>query len=255
MKYDPLFSVEGKRVLITGSERGIGKGLARAFWERGAQVIIHGSNSQKIRSIVQDWGCEGVVANFLNSREIELMIKKIKKKFDRLDVLIHNAAMESIQPFDRLDLENFDHHMQVNLRSVLQLSHGLLPLLKKSDSPSVIHVSSIHESVACPHNSCYAMSKAAMSMLTKTLALELGPLGIRINSLAPGAVKTDMNREIVETMASKFKEWIPLGRVGQIKEMIGPAIYLASEASSYMTGATLVVDGAYSQNLVRYRPE
>jgi gluconate 5-dehydrogenase len=99
------------------------------------------------------------------------------------------------------------------------------------------------------------MSKAALHMFTSTLALELGPMGIRINNLAPGAVETDLNREVIDEIGrDKFGEWIPLGRVARVEEMIGPAIFLASSASSYVNGATLYADGGYKLNLVRYRP-
>jgi NAD(P)-dependent dehydrogenase (short-subunit alcohol dehydrogenase family) len=99
------------------------------------------------------------------------------------------------------------------------------------------------------------MSKAALAMFSKTVALEVAPSGIRVNSLAPGAVETELNRDVLDRIGrDKFADWIPLGRVARTEEMVGPALFLASQASSYMTGATLFVDGGYMQNLVRYRP-
>ena len=107
-----------------------------------------------------------------------------------------------------------------------------------------------------PHNAAYSMTKAELAMFTKTAAVELAPDGIRVNNLAPGAVETDINREVLDEIGrEKFAEWIPAGRVGQTREMVGPALFLASPASSYVTGATLYADGGYLQNLVRYRPD
>jgi gluconate 5-dehydrogenase len=143
---------------------------------------------------------------------------------------------------------------QVNLRAPAQLIHALLPKLQAACSASVINVKSIHQTVPYPHNSGYAMTKAALGMLTQTLSIELAPLGIRVNNFAPGAVETDMNREIIERMRKDFAEWIPAGRVAHTDEMIGPAVFLASDESGYVNGATLVADGGYSHNLVRYRP-
>jgi len=106
-----------------------------------------------------------------------------------------------------------------------------------------------------PHNLDYNMSKAALNMFSRSLALELGPKGIRVNNLAPGAVETDINKNVIDQIGrDKFGEWIPLGRVSTVQEMVGPAIFLASEASSYVNGATLYADGGYMLNLVRYRP-
>jgi gluconate 5-dehydrogenase len=137
----------------------------------------------------------------------------------------------------------------------VELTQRLLPLLKAAPGASIINVTSIHDTVPYPGNFAYAMSKAALAMFTRSAALDLAPYGIRVNNLAPGAVATDLNREVIEAIGDeKFREWIPLGRVAQSDEMVGPAIFLASDAASYLTGATLYADGGYMQNLLRYRP-
>ena len=135
------------------------------------------------------------------------------------------------------------------------LTHLLLPLLKKSSGASVINITSVHETIPYPHNASYSMSKAALCMFTRVMALELAPHKIRVNNLAPGAVETDLNRDVLDRIGrDKFAEWIPLGRVATADEMIPPAVFLASDASKYITGTTLYAEGGYIHNLVRYRP-
>ena len=183
------------------------------------------------------------------------MVDRFEKEETRLDILVNNAAVEVILPFERTDLAKADEIWRLNVRAAEELTLLLLPLLKKSGRASVINITSIHDTMPYPHNLDYNMSKAALNMLTRTLALELGPKGIRVNNLAPGPVETDLNREVIDSIGrDKFGEWVPLGRVATVDEMVGPAIFLASEASSYVNGATLYADGGYMLNLVRYRP-
>ena len=137
-----------------------------------------------------------------------------------------------------------------NTKSAYVLLQKLLRALKKAGRASVINVTSIHQKVPVRENGYYCMAKASLGMFTKVAALELAKYGIRVNNLAPGAILTDMNRELVEAM--DFEQWIPIGRVGRADELIGPAVFLASDASSYVTGTTLYVDGGYSENLLQY---
>jgi NAD(P)-dependent dehydrogenase (short-subunit alcohol dehydrogenase family) len=171
-------------------------------------------------------------------------------------VLVNNAGMESIMSIEHMDMATFDRIWSVNVRAAVELTHLLLPLLKRSGAASIINVTSIHDTMPYPHNAAYSMSKAALAMFTKTIAVELAPHGIRANNFAPGAVETDINRDVLQDIGHEnFRQWIPAGRVAQTSEMIGPALFLASDASSYVTGATLYADGGYLQNLVRYRPQ
>jgi gluconate 5-dehydrogenase len=175
---------------------------------------------------------------------------------EKLDILVNNAAVEIIMPFEETDFGRAEQIWQLNVRGAMELTHALLPLLKKSGRASIINVTSIHDTMPYPNNVDYNASKAALAMFTRTIALELAPLGIRANNLAPGAVYTDLNREVIRKIGvDNFKQWIPVGRVAEAEEMIGPAIFLASDASSYVNGTTLYVDGGYMYNLVRYRPE
>lgn len=250
-------TMDDRIALVTGSTGGIGRAIARGFAAEGAKVWVHGREEDAARELAQELGGEYIVADFSERDAVQRLIDTLTERETRLDVLVNNAGVEIVMPFDSLDMENFDFIWEVNVRAPVRLTHALLPLLRKSaGGASVINVTSIHDAVPYPHNAAYSMSKAALAMFTKTVAVELGPQGIRINNFAPGAVETEINREVIQEIGEdNFREWIPLGRVAQVDDMIGPAVFLATDASRYVTGATLYADGAYMHNLVRYRPE
>lgn len=244
----------GKTALITGATRGIGAALARGFAQEGATVWVHGRDVAAGTALAAEVRGHFVAADLGDSAQVGALADAVLTACPRLDILVNNAGVEFIVPFVDFDVAKLDLMWAVNVRAVAQLTHALLPALRASGKASVINVTSIHQTVPYPHNSGYSLTKAALGMLGQTLAIELAPLGIRVNNFAPGAVETDINREVVENMREQFAEWIPAGRVAQASEMIAPAVFLASDESGYVTGATLVADGGYSQNLVRYRP-
>jgi len=251
-----MFSLQGKIALITGSTRGIGEELARGFAEAGAKVWVHGRDEASGHALAGELGGRFVKADLSRSEGVRALADTLIAAESRLDVLVNNAGLEIIMSLDQLDMFAFDLIWQVNVRAAVELTRRLLPLLERSSAGSIINITSIHQSVPYPNNAAYSMSKAALAMFTKVAALELAPRNIRVNNFAPGAVETDINRDVLDAIGrDKFQEWIPLGRVAMTREMIGPALFLASNASSYVTGATLYVDGGYRQNLVRYRPE
>ena len=255
MDISGLFSLKGKVALVTGSGRGIGKALAEGFAAAGAKVWVNARDPEKGKKVAEAIGGRFIRADIASSADIQAMAASLRDEEGRLDILVNNAAIEVIMPFEKTDLSISDKIWRVNVRAAEELTLALLPLLKKSMGASIINLTSIHDTMPYPHNLDYNMSKAALNMFTRTLALELGPMGIRINNLAPGPVETDLNREVIDEIGrDKFAEWVPSGRVAKVEEMIGPAIFLASAASSYVNGATLYADGGYMLNLVRYRP-
>jgi NAD(P)-dependent dehydrogenase (short-subunit alcohol dehydrogenase family) len=250
----PDFSVAGLRVLVTGSTRGIGAAIAQAFLAGGATVFVHGRTIEACRKFTETHGglpAPGDLASRGGPAEI---VRAVHDAGGSLDTLIHNAGFEAYLPLASYDMDTFDRILRVNLRAPVELTHLLLPALRRSTNASVINVTSIHESAPSPNNSAYSMAKAALAMFTKCLAVELGPLGLRSNTIAPGAIETDMNRAIIDaTGRDNWREWIPAGRVGTAEEIAGAALFLASPAARYMNGGCLVIDGGYSHNLVRYR--
>ena len=245
-----LFDLTDKNVLITGGTRGIGYAIAQGVKQAGGRVWIHGSSEDRTRRIAEENGFDYLYGDLRDQEGLDGMLRPFLTREDRLDVLINNAGFETHSPIENAEEESMDAIYNVNTKSPYFLLQKLLPALKKAGRASVINVTSIHQKVPVRENGYYCMAKASLGMFTKVAALELAKYGIRVNNLAPGAILTDMNRELVEAM--DFEQWIPIGRVGRADELIGPAVFLASDASSYVTGTTLYVDGGYSENLLRY---
>jgi NAD(P)-dependent dehydrogenase (short-subunit alcohol dehydrogenase family) len=244
--------LRNKVAVVTGSSRGIGRAIGEAFMRAGARVWFHGPR--------EEFGLPNyVAADLTRPGDVRRMVETIAGSESRLDLLVNNAGIEPVMPLEALDLARFDECFAVNVRSAVQLTSELLPLLKRSAEAgagaSIINVTSIHDTVPYPHNAAYSMSKAALAMFTKVAAVELAPFRIRVNNLSPGAIETEINREVIEQIGREnFAEWIPAGRVGSVDDVVGPALFLASDAASYVTGTTLHADGGYRHHLVRYRP-
>ena len=250
----------GRSVLEDGQCGSIGYGIATAYAKEGANLVLTGRNLQKLTEAKEELETKyqikvlaiqaDVNENADNEAVITSVVQQAADTFGRIDVLINNAGFETHSAIENAEEDSMDAIYNVNTKSPYFLLQKLLPALKKAGRASVINVTSIHQKVPVRENGYYCMAKASLGMFTKVAALELAKYGIRVNNLAPGAILTDMNRELVEAM--DFEQWIPIGRVGRADELIGPAVFLASDASSYVTGTTLYVDGGYSENLLRY---
>ncbi len=252
-----LFQVAGKYVLITGSTRGIGLAIAKGFIANGSYVIIHGRNEKAVKERASEIGAFSYVyGDFAEALGIQSVINQILEKNIPIDVLINNAGAEVNTTIEGTSSKTLERIYSINTQSHYLLTSKIVPILKRSQYPSIINVTSIHDLVPVRNNSPYCMAKAALGMFTKVSALEFGKFGIRVNNLAPGAIRTEMNQDLLEDLKTNqglnFDDWIPLCRVGNTTEIVGPCIFLASSASSYITGATLYVDGGYKENLLRY---
>lgn len=250
MEINHLFNLTGKVAIVTGGTRGIGEKVAQGLKAAGARVWIHGTKKDVVQEVAEKNGFSYGYGNLSKAEDVKRFIEEIKAKEEVVDILVNNAGVEWHQQIENADENFLDDIYAVNVKAPYSLTQGLLPLIKKAEGASIINVTSIHDIVPVRENSSYCMSKASLGMMTKVAALELAKYGIRVNNLAPGAIATDHNRDLIQTM--DFDKWIPMERVGEAEEMIGPIIFLASNASSYMTGATLYVDGGYKENLLRY---
>lgn len=249
----PVFpDLAGAIALVTGSTRGIGAGLAGALQAAGARVLRHGSPAHAGSATASpDADDDLLVADLASEEGVVGLIRAVQERTDRLDILINNAGIELP---GETGAEALLRTLAVNLAAPVLLTRGLAPLLEAGGRGSVINVTSIHDSVAYAGNVAYVASKAGLEAAGRTLALELAGAGIRVNSIAPGAIETDINRDVIDAMGrDRFESWIPLGRVGAIDDLTGAVLYLASDASRYVTGSRLLIDGGYSQALLRYR--
>lgn len=252
--HTPNGRVSDLTVLVTGASSGIGRAVADGFAARGARVFYLGKDERATRAAADAGNGTAIVCDLTDAESLRSVCAELEGAVDSLDVLVNNAGVEIPAAVSTLTEEIVRSTFAVNFEAPVQLTRLMLPLLSRSPAPSVLNITSIHDRVPSHSNSAYAASKAALRMFTETLAVELGPLGIRVNAIAPGAIATEINRDIIAKVgADAFAELIPLGRVGQVADIVGPALFLSGPEASYVSGATLVVDGAYSHHLVRYR--
>jgi NAD(P)-dependent dehydrogenase (short-subunit alcohol dehydrogenase family) len=257
--YHDRLSLLGRTALVTGASRGIGRAIARRLAEAGADVAINflsddsRSAGEALRHEIGQLGRKALVvqADASSKPQIDAMFAQVEAELGPVQILVNNAGIDPITPIATMDEAEWDRVLDVNLKGpFLCLQRALV---RMQAGGSVINVSSIHDATPRIGSSHYSASKAGLDMLTKTAALELGPRGIRVNAIAPGAILTDINRERVLAMGEEaWRRWIPLGRVGDAAEIADFAAFLASDAASYITGAVIYVDGGYRLPLVRH---
>ncbi|WP_022894762.1 SDR family NAD(P)-dependent oxidoreductase [Agromyces subbeticus] len=239
----------GATALVTGSSRGIGAGLADALESAGVRVLRHGSPAHAS----PDQDDSMLLADLSTERGVDELVAAVNDRVDQLDILINNAGVELPAPLTAMDGASLRQTLDVNVVAPILLTGALVPLLSKGRPGSVINVTSIHDGVPYAGNIAYVASKAALEAAGRTMALELAASRIRVNSIAPGAIETDINREVIDAMGrDRFESWIPLGRVGAVDDLVGAVLLLASDASRYVTGSRILIDGGYSQALLRY---
>lgn len=259
--------LSGKCALVTGGNTGIGAEISRTLAAAGARVAIdYVILPERAQRLVEDLNqkyapgtaiaIEGSIAEEDSARQI---VDTVVKSFGRLDVLVNNAALESVFPALDLPLAEWDRILNVNLRGTFIMScTAARQMVAQGNGGVIINIQSIHDLIARKGAVHYCVSKAGVAMLTKMLALEWAEYGIRVVGVSPGAIAADRGTPAgppppdMAEFLNQFNEWIPLGRFGKPQEVANAVAFLASDLASYCTGTTLYVDGAYSINLVRY---
>ena len=245
-----IFDLSGRTALVTGGSKGLGKAMARAFAEHGADVLICSRHEDEVRIAAADIGdgldrrVEWTVADLADPEQAEALGREAAKRLGRIDILVNNAGTNAPQPIDEVDDEKWTLMMELNLTSAMRLSRALVPAMKEQGWGRVIHVSSVLGLGGKEGRNGYCASKAGMVGLTRASALDLGPHGITVNCIAPGPFLTDLpGRLLSDEQKKRFAERTALGRWGRPEELMGPALLLASEAGSYITGSVISVDG------------
>ncbi len=250
-----------KVAFITGGSRGIGQAICETLAEQGYSLAIHCRNYQQE---YQQWAdelaehCQVKTSLFYADFKCQLAITDMFDAIDeifngRLDVLVNNAGFENCYRAEDMPLKDWDDVIQVNLTAPFQCAQFAANRMKKIGGGSIINITSIHDKTPRKGYAHYCSSKAALSMLTKSTAIEWAEFGIRVNSIGAGAIETDINREAIDEFGrDKFNDWIPAGRVGNVKDIANLVKFLASDDSGYITGTDVYVDGAYRLSTVRY---
>jgi len=242
--------MNSKTVVVTGAGRGIGKAIAITLAKENYDVIVNSRNPEHAHSVANEIKSHGknaigVGGDVAKEEDCKKIIEAAINQFNRIDVLVNNAGIQKPIPMNKISVEEWDKVMNVNLRGVFICSREAVKHMLKDGGGSIINISSVHQVIPKPLYVHYASSKGGLNMLTKTMALELARHNIRVNAVAPGAVATDMNKEILDNQdkMKEVNELVPMGRIGKAEEVANAVIFLASDSASYITGTTLFVDG------------
>ena len=249
--------LDNKVAIITGSDSGIGRAIAIQFAKEGASVVVNYAHNQQkaeeVRQIIQQNNGKALViqADVGQYQQAMGLIHQVAEQFNRLDIMVNNAGMEIHSPFVDVTEEQFDRVVAIDLKGAFFCAQAAAREMIQRKTPGrIVNISSVHEDLPMPQNVPYCCAKGGLRMLTRTIALELAPYNITVNNIAPGAVDTPIDADVKadpEKMKALLQE-IPLHRMGQPEEVAKLALYLASDASAYITGSTYTIDGGLSIN-------
>ncbi len=249
--------IKGKVAIVTGASSGIGQGIATRLGCEGAKVIVdyigHPEGAEETERAIKDAGSDGeiVKADVTRMHDVQKLIGAAWERFGSADILVNNAGMERKSDFWDTPEGDYDQVMAVNLRGPFFLTQAFVRRLREADKPGrIVNISSVHEDMAFPGFATYCCAKGGLRMLMHDLAVELGPLGITVNNIAPGAIATPINRALLEDKPklNALLANIPLGRLGTPKDVAGMVAFLCSDDASYITGSTFVIDGGLMRN-------
>jgi NAD(P)-dependent dehydrogenase (short-subunit alcohol dehydrogenase family) len=252
MSINKLFDLTGRVALVTGGNKGLGKAMARGLAQAGADLVLASRNEAELRSaldeILAETGRKGVhvVTDMARREDVNRLARVALEKMGRVDILINNAGMNAPEPIDAVTDETWDKVLETNLTSVMGLTRALVPQMRARKWGRIIHISSIMAVVSKEKRNAYSATKAALIGMAHASALDLGQDGVTVNCIAPGPFLTDMPGKLLSPEEKReFAKTTALDRWGDPTELVGPVLMLASDAGSYVTGHTLVVDGGY----------
>jgi 3-oxoacyl-[acyl-carrier protein] reductase len=241
--------LKGEVAIVTGGGAGIGRAIAMAMAREGADVAIWDVNealAEEAAAAVRKSGRKSLAmkVDVSQSTEVNAGVQKVVKEWGRIDILVNNAGVCEVTPVDQIEEKAWDRMFAVNVKGVFLCSQAVMKFMMKQKSGKIINLGSLAGKVGgIAAGAHYAATKAAVLCLTKSLAKFLGPHGVRVNAMAPGVIETDMTRMITGGDWRNFVATIPLGRIGDVKEVAKVAVFLASDDSSYLTGETIDING------------
>jgi len=246
-----LFDLSDRVALVTGSSRGIGLALATGLAQAGARVVLHGRDPVVLESARAELaGASGAtvsttVFDVTDASEVAVGVARVESEVGPLDILVNNAGIQRRNPFVEFTLSDWDDLVATNLSSVFFVGQAVARRMVPRGRGKIVNIGSVQSQLGRPGIAPYAATKGGVAMLTKGMCADLGPSGIQVNALAPGYFDTELTRALVEDTA--FSEWVrtrtPAGRWGQLNDLIGALVFLCSDASDFVNGQVLYVDG------------
>lgn len=254
--------LRGKKALITGGSQGIGAEICRHLAKCGADVFIN-YNTRKdnaetlAKEIREVSGVKvGIVAaDVSNAQEVKNMFLQMDEEIGTIDILVNNAGCETVSHVLDMEEEEWDNVIKVNLKGPFLCSKEAGKRMENNGGGVIINISSIHDVVPRKGLIHYCSAKAGLKMFSKCLSLELADKNVRVVSIAPGAIETNMNREEIENLGKdKFEKWIPQGRIGNVGDVANTVAFIASDLADYINGSDIYIDGAYMNHTIQYDP-
>ena len=250
------FDLTGSRALITGSSQGIGFALAKGLAEAGAAIVLNGRDQGKLERAAEELRKEGltvatVVFDVTEHDAIESSIGKIESDIGVIDILVNNVGIQHRAPLEDFPADAWERLININLSSVFYVSQAVAKYMIPRMTGKIINISSVQSQLSRPTIAPYAANKGGVAMLTKGMCVDWAKYGIRINCIAPGYFATEMNKALVEN--KEFSDWLcqrtPAGRWGNVDELCGTAVFLASKASTFVNGQIIYVDGGLTSSV------
>ena len=235
-----------KSVLVTGGSRGIGAAMVRAFSDAGYDVaFIYNRSEDAARALANETGALAVKADVANSYEVQNAVSLVREKYPQIDVLVNNAGISQIKLFADITDKDWGRMLDVNLTGAFNCTKAVVGDMISRKNGCIINISSMWGEVGASCEVHYSAAKAGMIGMTKALAKEMGLSGIRVNCITPGVIATEMNAELDEDTIELLKEETPLGRIGTPEDIANTALFLASDAASFITGQVIGVNGGF----------
>lgn len=249
--------LEQKVAIVTGGSGGIGEAICLRLAKEGAKIVVnyrsHPDKAQDTKEKIEQVGSQAhiVRADLGKVEQIDNLVKESIDRFGKVDILVNSAGLEKRADFWDVTEADYDLVMNVNLKGVFFATQAIVKHFRETNNKGrIINISSVHEELPFPHFTSYCASKGGVKMITRNLAVELGPMGITINNVAPGAIATEINHDLLNNpeQLKKVTQNIPLGRMGEPEDVSGIVAFLASDEAKYITGSTFYVDGGLLWN-------